>query len=44
LSVEQNLFLSEMICSELSEIVCLDFVSVAESDNFMYSTVWAWMP
>jgi hypothetical protein len=42
--MEENLFLSEMIRSELSEIVGPDFVSVAESDKFIYSTDWAWMP
>jgi alkyldihydroxyacetonephosphate synthase len=42
--MENNLFLSEMIRSELSEIVGPDFVSVAESDKFIYSTDWAWMP
>lgn len=42
--MEKNLFLSEMIRSELSEVVGSDFVSVAESDKFIYSTDWAWMP
>ena len=42
--MENNLFLTEMIRSELSEIVGPDFVSVAESDKFIYSTDWAWMP
>jgi hypothetical protein len=42
--MEEHLFLSEMIRSELSEIVGLDFVSDAESDKFIYSTDWAWMP
>jgi alkyldihydroxyacetonephosphate synthase len=42
--MENNLFLSEMIRSELSEIVGPDFISVAESDKFIYSTDWAWMP
>ncbi len=42
--MENNLFLKEMILSELSEIVGPDFVSVKESDKFIYSTDWAWMP
>jgi alkyldihydroxyacetonephosphate synthase len=42
--MENNLFLSEMIRSELGEIVGSDFVSVEESDKFIYSTDWAWMP
>jgi alkyldihydroxyacetonephosphate synthase len=42
--MEQNLFLNEMIRSELSEIVGPDFVSVEEADKFVYSTDWAWMP
>ena len=42
--MENNLFLTEMILSELSEIVGPDFVSVKESDKFVYSTDWAWMP
>jgi alkyldihydroxyacetonephosphate synthase len=42
--MENNLFLSEMIRSELGEIVGPDFVSVEESDKFIYSTDWAWMP
>jgi alkyldihydroxyacetonephosphate synthase len=42
--MEQNLFLNEMIRSELSEIVGPDFVSVEECDKFIYSTDWAWMP
>ena len=42
--MERDLFLAEMIRSELSEIVGPDFVSVAENDKFIYSTDWAWMP
>jgi len=40
----QNLFLSEMIRSELAEVVGEDFISVAESDKLVYSTDWSWMP
>jgi len=39
-----NLFLSEMIRSELEDIVGVDFISVSESDKFVYSTDWSWMP
>jgi hypothetical protein len=42
--MDNHLFPSEMISSELSEIVGSDYVSVAESDKFIYSTGWAWMP
>lgn len=37
-------FLSEMIRSELAEIVGADHVSTDESDRLVYSTDWAWMP
>ena len=39
-----NLFLSEMIRSELEDIVGVDFISVSESDKLVYSTDWSWMP
>lgn len=42
--MERDLFLIEMICSELGEIVGPNFVSVAESDKLVYSTDWSWMP
>ena len=37
-------FLSEMIRSELVEIVGQDHVSIEESDKLVYSTDWSWMP
>ena len=37
-------FRSEMIRSELEEIVGPDNISVDESDKFVYSTDWSWMP
>jgi alkyldihydroxyacetonephosphate synthase len=40
----KNLFLSEMIRSELEDIVGVDFISVSESDKLIYSTDWSWMP
>ena len=42
--MDRKLFLSEMIRSELAEVVGEDFVSVAESDKLVYSTDWSWMP
>lgn len=42
--MECDLFLIEMICSELGEIVGPNFVSIAESDKLVYSTDWSWMP
>ena len=39
-----NLFLSEMIRSELEDIVGVDFISVSETDKLVYSTDWSWMP
>ena len=37
-------FYSEMIRSELEEIVGSSFVSVDENDKLVYSTDWSWMP
>ncbi len=37
-------FPSEMIRSELEEIVGSHYISVAESDKLVYSTDWSWMP
>lgn len=42
--MEKNLFLIEMIRSELVEVVGNDNVSTAESDKLIYSTDWSWMP
>jgi len=39
-----NNFPSEMIRSELEEIVGENFVSVKETDKLVYSTDWSWMP
>jgi len=39
-----NNFPSEMIRSELEEIVGEHFVSVKETDKLVYSTDWSWMP
>jgi len=38
------LFPSEMIRSELEEIVGAHFISVKETDKLVYSTDWSWMP
>jgi alkyldihydroxyacetonephosphate synthase len=38
------LFSSEMIRSELEEIVGEHFISVKETDKLVYSTDWSWMP
>jgi alkyldihydroxyacetonephosphate synthase len=38
------LFPSEMIRSELEEIVGDHFISVKETDKLVYSTDWSWMP
>jgi len=38
------LFPSEMIRSELEEIVGEHFISVKETDKLIYSTDWSWMP
>ena len=35
---------SEMVRSELEEIVGQDFVSVDKTDRLIYSTDWSWMP
>jgi alkyldihydroxyacetonephosphate synthase len=35
---------SEMIRSELEEVVGQDFISVDKSDLLVYSTDWSWMP
>jgi alkyldihydroxyacetonephosphate synthase len=35
---------SEMIRSELEEVVGSDFISVSENDKLIYSTDWSWMP
>ena len=40
----QTLFRTEMIRSELEEIVGSHFVSEKESDKLVYSTDWSWMP
>ena len=37
-------FPTEMIRSELEEIVGEHFISVSESDKLVYSTDWSWMP
>jgi alkyldihydroxyacetonephosphate synthase len=37
-------FPSEMIRSELEEIVGEHFISVKETDKLVYSTDWSWMP
>ena len=42
--MQSDLFLIEMIRSELAEIVGQEYVSVAESDKLVYSTDWSWMP
>ncbi|MEJ2303689.1 MAG: FAD-binding oxidoreductase [Anaerolineales bacterium] len=42
--MERALFLTEMIRSELGEIVGHDYVSTEESDKLVYSTDWSWMP
>jgi alkyldihydroxyacetonephosphate synthase len=42
--MEQNLFLIEMIRSELAEVVGQEFVSVDPQDKLVYSTDWSWMP
>jgi len=39
-----HLFPSEMIRSELEEIVGEHFISVKETDKLVYSTDWSWMP
>ncbi|HEX6386066.1 MAG TPA: FAD-binding oxidoreductase [Anaerolineae bacterium] len=39
-----GVFQSEMIRSELEEVVGPDFISVKESDKLVYSTDWSWMP
>lgn len=35
---------SEMIRSELAEVVGQAFISTRESDKLVYSTDWSWMP
>lgn len=42
--MEKALFLTEMIRSELGEIVGQNHVSTAETDKLVYSTDWSWMP
>lgn len=42
--MQQYRFRSEMIRSELEEIVGQDNISVDENDRFIYSTDWSWMP
>ena len=42
--MNRNEFRSEMIRSELEDIVGQHFVSVDESDKLVYSTDWSWMP
>ncbi len=42
--MKHDQFLTEMIRSELAEIVGQRYVSVGESDKLVYSTDWAWMP
>jgi alkyldihydroxyacetonephosphate synthase len=39
-----HLFPSEMIRSELEEVVGNHFISVKETDKLVYSTDWSWMP
>ena len=42
--MHRGVFQSEMIRSELEEVVGPDFISVKESDKLVYSTDWSWMP
>src|SRR5688572_30719305 len=42
--IERDLFPTEMIRSELEEIVGADYISTKESDKLVYSTDWSWMP
>ncbi|HEY53303.1 MAG TPA: FAD-binding oxidoreductase, partial [Caldilineae bacterium] len=42
--MRRTLFPTEMIRSELEEIVGQHFISVDESDKLVYSTDWSWMP
>jgi alkyldihydroxyacetonephosphate synthase len=42
--MQRNLFPTEMIRSELEEIVGADHISTKESDKLVYSTDWSWMP
>lgn len=42
--MKHDQFLTEMIRSELAEIVGQQYVSIGESDKLVYSTDWAWMP
>ena len=42
--MERDLFLVEMVRSELAEVVGREYVSTAESDKLVYSTDWSWMP
>jgi alkyldihydroxyacetonephosphate synthase len=42
--MERDLFLIEMIRSELEEIVGVDHLSAKESDKLVYSSDWSWMP
>ena len=42
--MHRSVFQSEMIRSELEEVVGPDFISTKESDKLVYSTDWSWMP
>ncbi len=42
--MDRNLFLVEMVRSELAEVVGQENVSTAEIDKLVYSTDWSWMP
>ena len=42
--MNRNEFRTEMIRSELEDIVGQHFISVDESDKLVYSTDWSWMP
>jgi alkyldihydroxyacetonephosphate synthase len=42
--MKDHQFFSEMIRSELLEIVGADYISIRESDKLVYSCDWSWMP
>lgn len=42
--MDRNLFLEEMVRSELAEVVGQEFISTSETDKLIYSTDWSWMP
>lgn len=42
--IQRAQFNTEMIRSELADVVGEDFVSVDETDKLIYSTDWSWMP